>query len=66
VGLLNTHMFGDGGLDRLDALQTAASGAANPFVIGADAVNRYYGLLDECLQAAALRLQPAKPDSPAR
>jgi metallo-beta-lactamase class B len=66
VGLLNTHMFGDGGLDRLDALQTAAPGAANPFVIGADAVNRYYGLLDECLQAAALRLQSAKPDSPAR
>jgi len=59
VGLLNTHMFADGGLDRLDALQTAAPGAANPFLIGADAVNRYYGILDECLQAAVVRLEAA-------
>ena len=61
VGLLNTHMFADGGLDRLDAVQTAAPGAANPFLIGADAVGRYYGILDECLQAAALRLEEAQP-----
>lgn len=59
VGLLNTHVFADGGLTRLAAAQTRTPAQPNPFVLGSDAVARYYGLLGECLQAAQLRPQPA-------
>lgn len=58
VGLLNTHVFADGGLDRLAAAAARTRGQPNPFVLGPDAVARYYGVLDECLQAAQLRPQP--------
>jgi len=61
VGLLNTHVFGDGGLERLAAERARTPGQPNPFVLGADPVRRYYALLDECLQAAELRLGAAAP-----
>ena len=68
VGILNTHAFADGGLQRLDAAAARKSDAANPFLIGADAVNRYYGLFDECLKAAIARPHSAddigKPSVP--
>lgn len=58
VGILNTHVFADGGLVRLGSANKRAAhatGAANPFLIGAPAVQRYYGVLHECLQAALAR-----------
>jgi metallo-beta-lactamase class B len=54
-GILNTHVFADGSLDRLAALKTRAAGAPNPFLTGADFTGRYYGVLHECLQAAEVR-----------
>ena len=54
-GILNTHVFADGTLDRLGALKTRKPGAPNPFLTGAGLTQRYYGVLHECLQAAQLR-----------
>jgi metallo-beta-lactamase class B len=51
-GILNTHVFADGGLAKLQAAQ---AGRGQPFTIGAEAVGRYYGVLHECLQAALAR-----------
>jgi metallo-beta-lactamase class B len=53
--IFNTHVFADGGLVRLAAAQDRPSGRPNPFLIGADATARYYGLFDECLKAAIAR-----------
>jgi len=68
--IFNTHVFADGGLDRLAAAQARTSGAPNPFVIGSDAVARYYGLFDACLKAAIARPHEAadagKPTVPPR
>ncbi len=43
--------------------RTVRGGAAkaNPFLIGADATARYYGILHHCLQAAQTRIAAAKP-----
>jgi metallo-beta-lactamase class B len=54
-GILNTHVFADGTLERLAAVKTRKAGAPNPFLGGADFTQRYYGVLHECLQAAQLR-----------
>ena len=59
VGILNTHVFADGGLARLSAVRAKKPDQPNPFVIGADATARYYGILHECLQAALARPQVA-------
>ncbi len=53
--MFNTHVFADGGLERLAAARARAGDAPNPFLVGADAIGRYYDLLDECLQAAIAR-----------
>lgn len=53
--LLNTHLFAFGGDARLEQVQ--ASGKSDPFVIGADGVGRFYGLLDHCMQAAEARIR---------
>ena len=52
-GILNTHIFADGTRERLDALSAAPP--RNPFLIGAQATQRYYQLLDHCLRAAIAR-----------
>jgi metallo-beta-lactamase class B len=55
-GILNTHIFADGTRQRLDALHTGTGSAAgNPFLIGSNAVARYYGVLHHCLLAAEAR-----------
>jgi metallo-beta-lactamase class B len=61
VGILNTHLFADGTTERLAAARTRTPGQPNPFLIGTDAVVRYYGIIDQCLLAAEAR--PAKPDT---
>lgn len=62
VGILNTHAFGDGGLDRIEAAR--AKGDGSPLLIGQDAVQRYYALFGECLRAARARaiVNPPAPD----
>lgn len=64
-GVFNTHVFADGGLDRLKQARDRAPGAANPFLIGAEATGRYYGAWDECLKAAIARPHgPGDGDKP--
>jgi metallo-beta-lactamase class B len=58
VGLLNTHIFVDGTAERIAAVRTRKPGQPNPFVLGTEAVGRYYGMFDECLKAAAERPPP--------
>jgi metallo-beta-lactamase class B len=55
VGLLNTHVFADGGLDRLAAARARQPGQPNPFLLGASTTARLYGILHECLLAAEAR-----------
>jgi metallo-beta-lactamase class B len=59
TGILNTHVFADGGLARLASARARLPGQPNPFLLGADATSRYYGILHECLQAAEARPQVA-------
>jgi metallo-beta-lactamase class B len=54
-GIINTHIFVDGSLERLEAAHARKAGEANPFVLGKEAVKRYYAMFDECLEAAAER-----------
>lgn len=61
VGLLNTHIFVDGSDKRLAKARQRAAGEPNPFVLGADKVERYYGMFLACLRAA--RLRPQNPDA---
>jgi len=60
-GILNTHLFSFGGLERLDAAR--ASGDGKPFLIGGEAVDRYYGLLDHCMLAAEERITARAKDA---
>ncbi|MGI4876778.1 MAG: MBL fold metallo-hydrolase [Janthinobacterium lividum] len=53
--LLNTHLFAFGGDQKLEQVQ--ASGNGNAFLIGADGVGRFYGLLDHCMQASEARIR---------
>jgi metallo-beta-lactamase class B len=57
VGILNTHVFAEGGLNRLALARARRPDQPNPFLLGGDAVSRYYGILHECLQAAESRTQ---------
>jgi metallo-beta-lactamase class B len=58
-GILNTHVFAEGGLNRLALARSRRPGQPNPFLIGPDATYRYYAILHECLQAAEARPQLA-------
>jgi metallo-beta-lactamase class B len=51
---LNTHLFAFGGIERLE--QAQSSGNGNSFVIGQQAIDRYYKLLDHCMQASEARI----------
>lgn len=68
--IFNTHVFADGSLQRLELARARPAGAPNPFLIGRDAVDRYYGVLDHCLKAAIARPHgqddAAKPTVPPR
>jgi len=61
VGILNTHLFADGTTERLAVARARTQGQPNPFLIGTDAVGRYYAILDQCLLAAEAR--PLQPDA---
>lgn len=58
-GIINTHIFVDGSTERLAVAHARKAGEATPFVLGTEAVTRYYAMFDECLKAAAER--PAAP-----
>jgi metallo-beta-lactamase class B len=53
--LINTHIFVDGSDKRLAAAALRKPGDPNPFVLGEAAVQRYYGMFEACLDAAAKR-----------
>jgi metallo-beta-lactamase class B len=64
VGLINTHPHVDGTEQRLAQSQTRKPGDPNPFVLGADKVQRYYGMFQACLRAAMLRPRDANAAPP--
>ena len=70
TAIFNTHVFADGSRQRLDLARARKAGSPNPFLIGADATQRYYGVLDACLKAAIARPHgqddAAKPTVPPR
>jgi len=53
--LLNTHLFAFGGDAKLEQVQ--ATGKGDAFVIGTRGVDRFYGLLDHCMQASEARIR---------
>lgn len=61
--LLNTHLFAFGGAERLAAAQRAPSAAVrgSRFVIGPRRVAAFYGLMDQCMQAAEVRIRLRPP-----
>jgi metallo-beta-lactamase class B len=61
-GLLNTHVFVDGSDRRLALAARRRPGAANPFVLGEAAVQRYYAMFEACLDAAAKRPPRSQAD----
>jgi hypothetical protein len=50
-----THIFVDGSLERLREAHVHQDGQPNSFLLGTNAVVRYYCMFDECLKAAAER-----------
>jgi metallo-beta-lactamase class B len=60
--LFNTHVFADGGLERMKLVRDRGPGGPNPFLLGSEAIGRYYGLVDECLLAAIARPHSAADD----
>jgi metallo-beta-lactamase class B len=56
--LLSNHTAFDGSTVKLPALANRKAGAPNPYVIGADAVQRYFRVAEEC--AIAARMAAAK------
>jgi metallo-beta-lactamase class B len=54
-GTINTHPFVDGSTRKLSEIASTGAGGANPFVLGADKVSRYYSMFLSCLRAAQLR-----------
>ncbi len=54
-GILNTHIFADGTIDRLAAARSRKPGEANPFLVGGTFTSRYYQILHHCLLAAEAR-----------
>jgi metallo-beta-lactamase class B len=70
VGLINTHVHVDGTGKRLEAARARKPGDTNPFILGGDKVERYYGMFAACLRAAMLRARdpnagPPMPSKPA-
>ena len=61
--MLNTHIFVDGSDVRLSKARQRKPGEPNPFVLGVDKVERYYGMFLSCLRAAKLR-PPAEDAGP--
>jgi metallo-beta-lactamase class B len=56
VGVLNTHVFADGTLERLEKARSRKLDERNPFIIGSANVRRSYTVLDECVKAAIGRV----------
>jgi metallo-beta-lactamase class B len=55
VGIINSHIFADGSTERLAKAHARQADQPNPFILGTDAVARYYSMFDECLKAASER-----------
>jgi metallo-beta-lactamase class B len=55
--LISNHSQFDGSKTKLPALAKRKPGEPNPYVIGADAVQRYMTVVDECAQAGLANLK---------
>jgi len=49
--LLSNHTNFDGSKTKIPAVRARAAGAAHPYVVGKDAVRRYFTVADECARA---------------
>jgi metallo-beta-lactamase class B len=56
--LLSNHTAYDGSTVKLPALAGRKAGAPNPYIIGADSVQRYLKVAEECAIAARLASAP--------
>lgn len=59
--LLSNHTAYDGSTVKLPALAHRQAGAPNPYIIGADSVQRYFKVAEECAIAARLASPAPKP-----
>jgi len=61
--LLSNHPVQDGAFEKMELLRYRRAGDANPFVVGADKLARYYKLQATCSQLGLVRagLDPEKP-----
>ncbi|HXC58454.1 MAG TPA: MBL fold metallo-hydrolase [Steroidobacteraceae bacterium] len=59
--LLSNHTAYDGSTVKLPALAHRQAGAPNPYVIGADSVQRYFKVAEQCAIAARLATPTPKP-----
>ena len=48
---LSNHPENDSAVKKIDALKTRGANAPNAFVMGQDAVKRYFTVFQECAQA---------------
>jgi len=60
--LLSNHTAYDGTTVKLPALASRRAGQPHPYVVGADAVQRYFRVAEEC--AIAARMVPPGPPAP--
>lgn len=51
----SNHPFVDGSIDRMSELRQRQEGEANPFVVGAENVRRFFGILDQCAAVSLAR-----------
>ena len=58
--LLSNHTEFDNGYFKAHAAANRKPGDANPFDVGADAVNRYFSVVEACATAAKMRAAAAK------
>ena len=53
--ILSNHTDFDGSKEKLPALATRAPGGRHPYVVGADSIDRYLTVAEECAKAGRLR-----------
>jgi metallo-beta-lactamase class B len=61
TALLSNHSEFDDAYFKAHAAANRKAGQPNPFDVGAEAVARYFTVVQECTEAAALRAAPGRP-----
>lgn len=61
AGVLSTHAFMHGAIEKLEAMRRRRAGDPNPFILGADNYARFMESQSECVTANLVRLALATP-----